>query len=179
MACGQKLSLAEIQALLRQTGFAENLIVKFSALALYESSGCAGIINDGSSTNSVEYSVGLWQINTRVHKNYTVQQLTNPVINAKEALRIYKSQGFNAWFNSNKKYNANYLGVRTQAENVYNQSKGINIISTVPNTNVLNNTVIKEPNGLQVIDLPKPDNNKNDQYFYIGLGILAILALRG
>lgn len=170
MACGQKLSLAEIQSLLRQTSFAESLIVKFSALAIYESSGCTGIINNGSSTNSIEYSVGLWQINTRVHKNYTVEQLTNPLINAKEALRIYKLQGFNAWFNSNKKYNANYQGIRTQAENVYNASKGV----TAP---PINTNITTTSNGDTVIKIPT-DKKDDSQYIYIGLGILAILAFR-
>lgn len=68
-----------------------------SAIAMGESSGRTDAVNDGSGTNSIEYSVGLFQINTRVHKNFTVEQLKNPEINAREALRIYKSQGLRAW----------------------------------------------------------------------------------
>lgn len=90
-------SIGQIQSLLRQVGFPENLIVTMAAIGIAESSGNSNAVNDGSGTKSIEYSVGLFQINTRVHKNYSIEQLKNPEINAKEALRIYKLQGLRAW----------------------------------------------------------------------------------
>lgn len=77
------------------------LSVLMTAIALAESNrGDTAAINPGFGVGGVrtnEYSVGLWQINTRVHRNYSVEQLKNPAINAREAVRIYRSQGLNAW----------------------------------------------------------------------------------
>ena len=87
----------QVQDLLRQVGFPEDKIVLMCAVCRQESGFNTNAINDGSGTKSVEYSVGLFQINTRAHKNYTVEQLKNPIINASEALRIYKTQGLRAW----------------------------------------------------------------------------------
>ena len=87
----------QVQDLLRQVGFPEDKIVLMCAVCRQESGFNTNAVNDGSSTRSVEYSVGLFQINTRAHKNYTVEQLKNPIINANEALRIYKTQGLRAW----------------------------------------------------------------------------------
>lgn len=89
--------VGQLQSLLRQVGFPEDKIVLMAAIGMSESSGRSDAINDGSGTHSIEYSVGLWQINTRVHKVYSVQQLTDPLINAKEALRIFNLQGLRAW----------------------------------------------------------------------------------
>ena len=87
----------QVQDLLRQVGFPEDKIILMTAICHQESGFNTTAVNDGSSTKSVEYSVGLFQINTRAHKNYTVEQLKNPMINAGEALRIYKTQGLRAW----------------------------------------------------------------------------------
>lgn len=110
MACGTKLSYAQVQALLRSAGFPDievsssygkvPLIALFSAIGQGESALCTNAINPGvgaGGKKTNEYSVGLFQVNTLVHKNYTVQQLTDPLINAKEAYRIYRLQGFRAW----------------------------------------------------------------------------------
>lgn len=87
----------QVQDLLRQVGFPEDKIVLMTAICKQESGFRTDAVNDGSSTKSVEYSVGLFQINTRVHKKYTVEQLKNPIINVSEALRIFKTQGLRAW----------------------------------------------------------------------------------
>jgi hypothetical protein len=89
-------SLLQLQQLLRQTGFPESRVAFMAAIGMAESSGNSSIINPGRPGHP-EYSVGLWQINTRVHHNYSVQQLTDPQINAREALRILNTEGLNAW----------------------------------------------------------------------------------
>lgn len=64
------------------------------AIGMAESNGCTAIIGCISPN---EWSIGVWQINTKVHKNFTIEQLKNPVNNAKEAVRILNSQGLRAW----------------------------------------------------------------------------------
>lgn len=147
-------SLLELQQLYRSVGFPENTIAKIAAIAMYESGGNPNAINDGSSTDTVEYSVGLLQINTRVHKKYSVNELKNPIINAQEALRIYKLQGWNAWYNSNIKYKNNYRNIASESRRVY--------------TATTQNVVTEQ------------DENSNESDFpievLIGLGLLILLA---
>jgi hypothetical protein len=105
MACGTKLSPAQLQILLRRAGFQDilvdsktgkvPLIALMQAIGTAESSGCTDAI--GTIARGREYSVGVWQINTKVHKRYSVEQLKNPDTNALEALRINKSEGLRAW----------------------------------------------------------------------------------
>lgn len=105
MACSQKLTPAQIQQLARASGFQDilvdsktgkvPLIALMQAIGTAESSGCVDAI--GTIAKGIEYSVGIWQINTKVHKRYTVEQLKQPATNGLEALRIYKLQGLRAW----------------------------------------------------------------------------------
>jgi hypothetical protein len=98
---GQKLSAAEIKSLWLAAGGPPHEADVMTAIALAESSGYTGAWNPGRAgpggTNSHEYSVGIWQINTYAHKNYSIDQLKDPQINAREAVRIYKLQGKRAW----------------------------------------------------------------------------------
>lgn len=98
---GQKLSVSQIKALWLAAGGPASEAVNMTAISLAESSGYTGAWNPGRSgaggTNSTEYSVGLWQINTLAHRNYSVEQLKDPQINAQEAVRIYNLQGKRAW----------------------------------------------------------------------------------
>jgi len=90
-------SLAQMQSLLRQAGWPESFIVTMAAIGMAESSGnpCGppGTISPG------EYSIGLWQINLdpRLKRPWTKQQLCDPLFNAKVALQIYSTQGLRAW----------------------------------------------------------------------------------
>jgi hypothetical protein len=95
-----KYSVGQLQGFLREAGFPENEIVRMAAIGMAESAGNSGAVNPGRGAGgrrTNEYSVGLWQINTKVHKKYTVEELKNPQTNAKEALRIYRMQGLRAW----------------------------------------------------------------------------------
>lgn len=70
------------------------LLALMSAISTQESNRCDSATGAISSN---ELSIGIFQINTKAHKTYTPEQLKNPVTNAKEAYRIYSSQGLRAW----------------------------------------------------------------------------------
>lgn len=99
------LSQPQMQDVLRRAGWPDvsvsttsgtvPLLAVMGAIGQAESSGNTNVI--GTIAKGREYSVGLWQINTLVHKRYTVDQLKNPATNANEALRIYRAQGLRAW----------------------------------------------------------------------------------
>lgn len=90
-------SIAQLQQLLIQAGCPSDKVVILAAIGMAESSGNPNAVNNGTGTHSVEYSVGLWQINTLAHKNYSVAQLKDPRTNAQEAVRILRVQGLRAW----------------------------------------------------------------------------------
>lgn len=89
-------SLAQMQSLLRQAGWPENLIVTMAAIGMAESSGRECVV--GRLANN-EVSVGLWQINISpsLRRPWTREQLCDPLFNAKAALQIYGQQGLKAW----------------------------------------------------------------------------------
>lgn len=96
-----RLSASQIKSLWLEAGGDPSKATLMTAIALAESrEGDPNAVNPGVGHGGVhtnEYSVGLWQINTLVHKNYTVEQLKDPHINALEAVRIYRAQGLRAW----------------------------------------------------------------------------------
>ena len=114
------LNRVQIVDVLRQAGWPENLLSKASGIAMLESSGRTAI--DTSMTidpdRSNEYSIGILQVNYQAHKpmldkmGISEQDLRDPLINARVAYRIYKMQGWGAWYNSNNKYKSNYEGIQ-------------------------------------------------------------------
>lgn len=93
-------SNAQLQTLARSVGVPEKHVPLMAAIALAESSGRTDAINPGRGAGgrpTREYSVGLWQINTLVHKRFTVDQLKDPANNASEMIRIYRTEGLRAW----------------------------------------------------------------------------------
>ena len=135
----------QVQDLLRGVGFPEDKIVLMTAICKQESGFNTDALNDGSSTKSVEYSVGLFQINTRVHKTYTVQQLKNPIVNAKEALSVYKKQGFRAWGGYTDGGYKKYLALSQAA---YSGNK--NVAAVDPNETKVDDTENKLTDNQQV-----------------------------
>lgn len=105
-------SIAQIQSLMRSVGWPENTIALGSAIFMAESSGRSDVI--GTLANN-EYSVGLAQINTWVHRTYSVEQLKNPVTNLREALSIYRLEGWRAWGSYTDGRYRLYLGASNQA----------------------------------------------------------------
>src|SRR4051794_28288896 len=109
------LSLQQIQTLLRSTGWPENLIAKMAAIVIYESSG-----NPAAHNPRGEDSWGLLQINWPYHREYDRARLVEPVYNLTAALAVYRREGINAWYNSNRKYNSDYQSVATRSREIYN-----------------------------------------------------------
>lgn len=95
-----KLNAGQIKALWLAAGGPQDIAGTMTAIALAESGGETTAINPGRGAGgrrTNEYSVGLWQINTLAHKKYSREQLKDAQINASEAVRIYRIQGFRAW----------------------------------------------------------------------------------
>lgn len=94
---GANANARQIYALARQAGFDQQSAITATAIALAETGG-SGLTNDLNPNG--EYSVGLWQINTKAHGSAygTPEQLTNPQTNARAAYLLYKSSGgFSPW----------------------------------------------------------------------------------
>lgn len=175
-----KWSHVQIQSLERQTGFPDimintrssgaiPLIALMSAISYQESGGNSEAINPGvgaGGRRTNEYSVGLYQINTYAHKNYSVAQLKNPTINAKEALRIYKSQGLRAWGGYTDGGYKKYL---SGALSAYRGGGGSVAIIDIPQVNqIINSNALPAP-------APMDDTTKYIVYGAIGfLGLLII-----
>lgn len=87
---GPRLKAAEILVLAQNAGFPDPKLA--AAVALGESLGYVGAKN----INSREYSVGLWQINTKVHP-YSPADMRDPVKNAAAAFAIYSKRGWQPW----------------------------------------------------------------------------------
>jgi hypothetical protein len=107
-------NLAQLQALSRQAGWPESLVEKASAIWMYESGG-----NPNAHNPRGEDSWGLCQVNWPYHREFNRARLVEPLYNLQACYKIYKGEGWNAWFNSNKKYNSNYQGIAAQARAIY------------------------------------------------------------
>lgn len=107
-------SVAELQNILRNAGWPEELIVTMAAIGMAESSG-----NPYAANKSGEYSIGLWQINMRAHgtRYGTESQLYDPATNAAAALAIYQAQGLRAW---GAYTDGRYRQYMPQSERAYN-----------------------------------------------------------
>lgn len=81
---GHQLTRAQVLAIATKQGFPDPKLA--SAIAFAESGGVPNAIM----RNDREYSVGLWQINTKVHP-YTPEDLADPVKNAWAAYVISKA----------------------------------------------------------------------------------------
>lgn len=179
MACnslsGTKYSLAQIQQILRQAGWPENLIAKAAALVIYESGGYNRAYNGCG-----EDSYGWFQIYRRwwpeFEPNYTNGRIFDPLYNSQAGLIAYRRQGWSAWVNSNKKYNRDLDGVATQSQAIYNGNGVANTASVTNNSNVLTNI------SNSVSSTPQLTGETFGQGFMIvalvGLGALLILGQR-
>lgn len=90
-----RLSSGQLIDLAREVGFPDPEFA--AAIAIRESGGDPSKINDTRGRTNLpkghkqEFSIGLWQINTLVHKKWTVSQLLNPETNARATLEISKN----------------------------------------------------------------------------------------
>ena len=102
----KRLTPQEIGNTLQSAGWPSHVIPTMMAVGMAESGGRAGVDTRQSGLDPNmrnEYSIGIFQINYKVHKQlvssmgYTEQDLRDPTVNAKVALRIYQMQGLGAW----------------------------------------------------------------------------------
>jgi hypothetical protein len=107
-----------------------------AAIGLSESGGNSNAINNGSGTHSIEYSVGLWQINMKAHgtRYGTLEQLKDPATNARAALAIYKLQGLRAWGSYTDGRYKKYLASSQSAYSGGASSGGYNPAQDIINT---------------------------------------------
>ena len=113
IATGQ-ITPSQMMYLLREVGFSEDKIATMVAIGIAESLKDSNIdtVKSGLDVNKKkEYSIGLWQINYKVHKDGVLkdigvtspEQLRDPLTNAKAALAVYNERaswdkdGFKAW----------------------------------------------------------------------------------
>ena len=101
---GQTLTQDQIEDVLRQGGWPEEMIPTMGAVAFAESTGRSGVVNNNPATG--DDSWGLLQINMIGDLGpYRMQRyglksyddLKDPVTNARVALDIYRSEGITAW----------------------------------------------------------------------------------
>lgn len=94
LLAGSPITPSEVATHLRNAGFPENLVGKFTCIAKWESTYYP------RARNGSHY--GLWQI-SRMHLNEvdgcpsTINALYNPATNARCALGVYNLQGLGAW----------------------------------------------------------------------------------
>ena len=88
------LNQSQLQQILRQAGWPQDLIPIMSAIGMAESSGRTNALNNRPGR---EYSVGIRQINLLAHREYTAAQMQDPLQNARAALAIYRREGLAAW----------------------------------------------------------------------------------
>jgi Lysozyme like domain len=89
LGTGQVFTYAQLEGLWIKAGGPSSLAATMAAVAEAESSGCSVAYNSSGAT-------GLWQILGAVDPADQAH-LTDPAVNAKEAVAKYKSQGLKAW----------------------------------------------------------------------------------
>lgn len=86
-------TIREVYDALREAGFSDAEARTMTAVAIAESN----LREDATAVSSVEYSVGVFQINLRAHPWVTEQCARDVRCAARAARRIYLSQGIRAW----------------------------------------------------------------------------------
>jgi len=98
------LNQEQIARAAKAAGFPEDKIATMTAIAMAESSGDSGALNNNPNTGDLSY--GLWQINMlgdmgperrKLFGIKSNEELLNPITNAKAAYKIYELQGYGAW----------------------------------------------------------------------------------
>ena len=123
------LTQSQLQQILRQAGWPEDLIPLMAAIGMAESSGRTDALNNRPGR---EYSVGLWQINLLAHREYTRPQMEDPVQNARAALAIYRREGLRAWGSYTDGRYRQYLTVPTRVDPAVSYADVGSLLSQFP-----------------------------------------------
>lgn len=130
---GGKKSVEELVRIALEAGFSRGEASVMAAIAAAESGGDPTIdtVRSGLDPNMRrEYSIGLWQINYKVHQNWLrselgitdPEQLRDPATNARAARAVKEKQGLGAWATyTSGAYQPYYLRAQEAANNTDNQ----------------------------------------------------------
>jgi Lysozyme like domain len=83
-------TLAKLRTLAKQAGFPDSQLDVAAAVAMAESGGQPSQVNRNPPR---EVSVGLWQVNTLAHTEFTEAELLNPEANARAAFAVFNKAG--------------------------------------------------------------------------------------
>jgi hypothetical protein len=123
LGSGQLFTYAQLEGLWINAGGSKALAPTMAAIAMAESGGCSTAYNASGAT-------GLWQILGAVNPADQAN-LTDPSVNAKEAVLKYQSQGLTAWTTySSGAYKAFMSGSTTPDTNVPGSSSSSSPSST-------------------------------------------------
>lgn len=109
-----RFSLPELVALAEDTGFPDPALA--AAIAMAESNGNPAAVGDNGD------SLGLWQIDTRYHRDVDASRLTDPTYNAQQALAISgEGSSWRAWSTAwnDAKHLVGYLGASAPFRRYY------------------------------------------------------------
>lgn len=160
-----KYNLSQLQSLSRQAGWPESLIAKAAAIWMYESGG-----NPNAHNPRGENSWGLAQINLPFHPTMNAAKAQDPITALTYAYKLYRARpDWGDWYNSNKKYNANFQGIAAQSRAIYSNGgdSGTPVSNSIVNTVSANTTSAAGigTRGIFIVAL-------------VGLGALLILGQR-
>jgi len=93
------LSAQDIAGYAQNAGWSGTDLEAAVAIALAESGGNPSAVGDQALAPTNGPSIGLWQINTAKHKDFTADQLTDPQTNAQAAYLVWQRAGgsFQPW----------------------------------------------------------------------------------
>jgi Lysozyme like domain len=113
------LNASEIAPYAQNAGFQGTDLATAVAVALAESSGNPSAIGDQALAPTNGPAIGLWQINSAKHTQWTQQQLLDPQTNANAAYSIYAAAGysFSPWTTYNDGSYNSYLNDAETAVN--------------------------------------------------------------
>jgi Lysozyme like domain len=95
-----RISAVQVAEYAWEAGFRGTDFVRAVATALAESGGPPFLNANTDAVSSTGCCYGLWQINVRVHKQYTAAQMRDPRQNAAAAYALFKRDGWRPWNSS-------------------------------------------------------------------------------
>lgn len=146
LGTGTLYSYAQLEGLWINAGGSKSLAPTMAAIAMAESGGCSTAYNPSGAT-------GLWQILGAVDPS-DQGSLTNPTVNAKEAVLKYQSQGLTAWTTYTSGAYKGFMSNRTTPDTSVSGSS-----STSTSTQTLSLTAQQAKSCLIVIPNVNPASN--------------------
>ena len=159
-----KYSYSQLMGLAQGAGFSASQARIMAAIALAESSGNPGSLNNNARTGDLSY--GLWQINMLGsmgpgrRKEFGIgsnNALLNAGTNAHAAFDVFKDQGFNAWSTYKSGAYKQYLQTGDGPGAVSTQNAGVSAapVTIAPQCNAVFNVNVQSASEAEAIRLAK------------------------